>query len=137
MNPLKRKDIVQMTAQELNLPEAVVEDIANFYYKYLSKKLSAIEHTGVTVANLGTFVVKRKALAKKIEAYDGYVGRLEAAHNEESSMTDYGHLIQKRKELENFKSRMTQIEDDIERKKEVTERKIAFKKQADEQDQSN
>lgn len=137
MNPLKRKDIVQRTAKELNLPEAVVEDIVSFYYKYVSKKLSALEHTAVLVPNLGTFVVKRKALAKKIEAYDGYVGRLEAAHNEESSMADYGHLIAKRKELENFKSRMSDIEADIERKKEVTERKIAFKKQADEQEQSN
>lgn len=134
MNPLKRKDIVKITAEQLGLPINVVEDIVSFYYKQVSKKLGSAEFTAVNVSNLGIFVIKKKALAKKIDAYDGFVGRLEVEHENdtESSMDKFGLIMEKRHELEKFRGLMTKLDNEVIRKKEVTERKIAFKNQANE-----
>jgi nucleoid DNA-binding protein len=127
LNPLKRKELVAITAQQLNLPTEQVDDIVSFYYSSLQRKLSSTDHTAIQVPNLGTFVLKRKTLNTKIDRMSDFIVRLQAA---EKDMANYGLIQEKLKELNKYQDMAAKLTADYERKKEVTARKIAYKENA-------
>lgn len=75
MVPKKAKEVIAETAAQLNLPEELVDDVINHYYKKIRTSLSGLEEASILVHNLGTFKVKRKRL---LEAKEKYEKKLEA-----------------------------------------------------------
>lgn len=125
MNPIKRKSIVEKTAEDLNLPVSVVDEIVSFYYKTVQKKLSSAKHHSVNVPNLGTFVIKRKALEEKIKKNILFVQKIET--DVDISVHTYELIIQKRKDIADYLELLELMKSEQKRKEEVKLKKQEFK----------
>ena len=125
MNPLKRKPIVEQTAKDLDLPVQTVDEIISFYYKTVQRKLSFAKHHSVVVPNLGTFVVKRKALDEKIKKNILFVQKIET--DIDISVQTYELIIQKRKDIAGYIELSELMKSEQERKQEVILKKQQFK----------
>ena len=108
MRPKKAKDLIKPTADLLELPEQLIEDVAGFYWQTLRKTLSNIDSASVRVTGLGTFNVRTKRIKKLQARYTKYLeepGELER-------MTFNKHSIKKTAE---FKlARLEVIKKDLE-----------------------
>lgn len=125
MNPLKRKILVEKTAEQLSLPVQTVDEIVSFYYKTVQKTLSSAEHPSVNVPNLGTFVVKQKTLEEKIKKNILFVQKIET--NEDISVSTYELIMQKRKDIAGYLHLLETINAEKKRKEEVKLKKQIFK----------
>ena len=70
MIPKKPKEIIKQTAEELDIPQLVVDDIVSCYYKSLRKHLSSLDNLNITVPGLGRFIVKHSGVNKAIKKYE-------------------------------------------------------------------
>lgn len=125
MNPLKRKTIVEKTALDLNIPVQTIDEIVSFYYKTVQKKLSSAKHHSIVVPNLGTFVVKRKALEEKIKKNILFVQKIET--DIDISVQTYELIIQKRKDIAGYLELLELMKSEQTRKQEVILKKQEFK----------
>jgi hypothetical protein len=125
LNPLKRKPIVEQTAKDLDLPVQTVDEIVSFYYKTVQKKLSTAEHHSIVVPNLGTFVVKRKALEEKIKKNIYFVQKIET--DIDISVQTYELIIQKRKDIAGYIKLLELMNSEQDRKQDVKLKKQEFK----------
>ena len=78
MTPKKSKEFFDDVAGELDLDKTLVKKVVDHYWNRVYKAIVNIEHSDVTVANLGTFSLKKKQLNKKILGYTNY---LQNIHN--------------------------------------------------------
>jgi nucleoid DNA-binding protein len=125
LNPIKRKTIVEKTAADLDLPVQIVDEIVSFYYKTVQKKLSAVKHHSIVVPNLGTFVIKRKALEEKIKKSILFVQKIET--DIDISVQTYELIIQKRKDIADYLQLLELMKSEQNRKQEVKLKKQEFK----------
>ncbi len=125
MNPIKRKTIIEKTAIDLDLPVNTIDEIVSFYYKTVQKKLSAAKHHSVNVPNLGTFVIKRKALEEKIKKNILFVQKIET--DVDISVHTYELIIQKRKDIADYLELLELMKSEQKRKEEVKLKKEEFK----------
>lgn len=77
MIPKKPKDIYKITAEKEQVSEDVVEDVMDFYYKALRKKLSDLDDISIFVEGLGTFRTYKSKLLKNKERYERIKKRIE------------------------------------------------------------
>jgi len=47
MKPTKSRTLIAKTAERLELPYELVEDVVNFYYSVVSRKISQFENTTI------------------------------------------------------------------------------------------
>jgi hypothetical protein len=66
MNPVKFKELIDETAQRLELPPQVVTVVLQLYFKDLRAAITGLSHPRVQVLNLGTFQLKPLAIRKKL-----------------------------------------------------------------------
>lgn len=112
MNPLKRKSLVEKTAQDLNLPTEAVDDLVLFFYQELQKKMSQCFFHSLWVPNLGTFVIKKKSLSDMIDKHTNFIARLE--RDEAISVRMYEAILTSKKQIDiltDMKNIMTVEED--------------------------
>ena len=98
MRPVKRKEISKKTAEELELPLELVDDIATFFYNKLHKKMTSGDFYSIQVANLGQFVVKSKSLDGLIDHTKNKIPYLEKI----GTMLAYEQRLERIKDLEKF-----------------------------------
>lgn len=115
MIPKKPQVIINQVAEELDLPESLVDDIVSFYYKELRKNLSSLEHIRLNLPGLGHFLIRGivvKKLAYKynvqIEKYStdtftNYHNRKSAEHKIERLTQALEKINEFRKEKKEFK----------------------------------
>lgn len=72
MNPKKAKDFVSEVADELQLPESLVNDIVVYYWQEVRKSLSGLKNSRVHITNLGDFVVKHWKVDEKIKTLEAW-----------------------------------------------------------------
>jgi nucleoid DNA-binding protein len=125
LNPIKRKTIVEKTANDLGLPVQTVDEIISFYYKTVQKKLSNAKHHSIAVPNLGTFVIKRKSLEEKIKKNIAFVQKIET--DVDISVQTYELIIQKRKDIAGYVELLELMKSEQERKQDVKLKKQEFK----------
>jgi transcription initiation factor TFIIIB Brf1 subunit/transcription initiation factor TFIIB len=94
-----------MTASQLSIPKDVVDDVVSYYYQTVQKKLSLADHPSIVVPRLGTFVIKKKALAQMILKHQRFVAKIE--QDEHISVKTYELILEKRAEIE----RLTKLQD--------------------------
>ena len=62
MKPKKPNKIYAEVAEELNIPEAMVNDIVSFYWSQVRRTMESLEDPYIDVDNLGMLYVKPKSL---------------------------------------------------------------------------
>ena len=125
MNPIKRRYLVSLTAENLNLPVEVVDDIVSHYYLTLQKKLSVADHPYINVPRLGTFVVKKKSLTDMITKHQNFVNKIEK--DEHITVHTYELIIKKRADIEQLTKLQKRMQQEEERKQEVKLKKQIYK----------
>ncbi len=115
MNPTKRKEISKKTAESLGLEHLVVDDVVSFFYRTVQKKLSSLNHCFVNVPNMGTFVLKKQRVEKKLEKYEAFLNKIDAGE----SMSMYETSLEVKSDIDKYKSVLDLMRSEEERKKEV------------------
>lgn len=67
MIPKKASKLYKQVAEELNVEEALVEDLVEFLYKNVRSSLSNLSHPRINVEGLGHFTVKPSWIRRSIE----------------------------------------------------------------------
>lgn len=62
MTPKKANTFIPKVAEEMKLPEDVVEDIINFYWRDVRITLTGLKEKRIKLASFGTFEVRKKML---------------------------------------------------------------------------
>lgn len=119
MNPLKRSKISKETADQLGLPVDLVDDVASFYYKYIQKKLTKLDHININVPNLGTFCLKRQSASRKLNKYELAIEKIEAEIHvdKKMSMKRYASIVDMKQHVTNYKDALELLREEDERKK--------------------
>lgn len=117
MNPTRRKQIVTKTAQQMELPAELVDEVISFLYTTIQNKLSSGEHHAIQVPNLGQFVIKPKSLVKKIEHTELKIPYLEKI----DTMLAYEVRLERIEDLKKMKVLKERMEEEKERKRKIYE----------------
>ena len=67
MRPKKAKVFIPNVANELALPEELIEDVINYYWQEIRKSLSNLKHNRIHITNLGDFTIKHWKIEDKIQ----------------------------------------------------------------------
>jgi len=110
-----------MTAKQLGLPTAFIDEIMSFYYDNIQKKLSAADFPAVFVPRLGTFVVKKKALADQIIRHQYFVDKMERA--EHLSVRMYEAMLARRTDIAQLEELERMMQEEYLRKVEVKQKR--------------
>jgi nucleoid DNA-binding protein len=71
MIPKKPQVIIKQVAEELDLPQSLVDDIVSFYYKEVRRNLSSLENPKINLPGLGHFLIKQRAVNVQIKKHEG------------------------------------------------------------------
>lgn len=125
MKPIKRKQLIDQTASDLNISKDIVDDVVSYYYMTVQKKLSLADHHSITVPKLGTFTIKRKSLNQMILKHQRFVAKIE--QDEDISVKTYELIIEKRAEIERLTKLQELIAEEDNRKQEVKLKKQEYR----------
>jgi hypothetical protein len=123
--PVKRKNIIQLTSEELNISIDIIDDVVSHYYLTLQKKLSVADYPYITVPRLGTFVVKKKSLVEMITKHQNFVNKIEK--DDHISVHTYELIIKKRADIEQLVELQNKMKEEQDRKEEVKLKKQIYK----------
>lgn len=76
MRPVKHNEVIKPTAEKLDISEALVSDVSGFYWSSVKNHLKSLEHTRISIINLGSFVVKDASMKKMIKKYKNIHAKL-------------------------------------------------------------
>ena len=122
MNPIKRKEISKMTAESLGLEQMVLDDVVAFFYRTVQKKLSALNHSHINVPNMGTFVLKKQRVEKKLEKYSAFLDKIDASE----SISMYETSLEVKADIDKYNSILEFMQKEEDRKKEVNQQKLNY-----------
>ena len=113
MNPKKPRDFVKPTAEKLELPESLVDDVSSFYWKSLRKGMKTLEHPLVQVLNFGTFKVRYNKIDHEINKYEKYIENFDP-----DKSTFSRHVLKEECEagIDDFKKLKAKMEEEWRRK---------------------
>ena len=100
MVPKKARDFRKAVAEELQLPENLVNDFIDFYWDAVRTHMSALDYVAIQIPNLGTFRVKESKIDETIEKYKVSVTKVEgkfAGHRMKKDFTDRIEKLEKLK----------------------------------------
>ena len=66
MIPKKSSLLCKELSEEMDLPQSLIQDFIEFYYKEIRSSLTGLKHPRVNVDGLGKFVVRTHAVRKAI-----------------------------------------------------------------------
>ena len=107
MNPKKSNKLYTEVSEDLNLNEEQVEDIIEFYYKEVRKKLSSLEDIRLNIPGLGHFVIKKVSVDKLVKKYENMVNKYDSQtfsnyHNKKLAQAKLEKLYNARKKIDQF-----------------------------------
>ncbi len=130
MNPVKRKQISQQTADKLGLDVSLVDDVVSFYFHTVQRKLARLDHVNVNVPNLGTFVLVKPRVESKLQRYEQFCEKVD----ESESIKAYETKLEVKHHIQNYKNALSFLEAESQRKTEVKQKKR--QRYVEERDQS-
>ena len=77
MIPKSHKIFIKPTADELSVPEGLVDDVVGFFYADVRKSLNDLKSLNIKIDNLGTFKIKPTELNKLKDKLEGHLKALE------------------------------------------------------------
>jgi hypothetical protein len=72
LNPKKAKRDITSVAKELGIPESVVKDVVDFYWREVRRNLSSLSYPRIHIANLGDFTIKHWKLDDIIDKHEKF-----------------------------------------------------------------
>jgi hypothetical protein len=115
MIPKKPKEIIRQTAEELDIPQLIVDDIVSSYYKSLRKHLSSMDNLNITVPGLGRFIVKHSGVNKAIKKYESMnknmTDNFHNYHNKRIVLERLEKLYQVKEKIKKFLETKKQFKD--------------------------
>ena len=107
MIPKKPEVIIKELAEQNDLPVSQVDDIINFYFKEVRKKLSSLEDIRINIPGLGHFLIKKKSVDMLIKKYEAMVNKYNAEtfsnyHNKKLAEAKLEKLYNARKKIDEF-----------------------------------
>lgn len=66
MKPTKGRTLIKKTADDLGVSESLTQDVVDFYYSTVRKKIEAMKHTTIFLHGLGTLRLSRVKLKRDI-----------------------------------------------------------------------
>lgn len=69
MNPKKSRVLHEQIAKNVGFDLTDVEDINKAYWKFVREKLSSLEYPKIYISGLGSMLIKKKAVGKKLETF--------------------------------------------------------------------
>jgi len=70
MIPKKPKVLYKQVAEDLDLPESLIDAFMTFYYKEVRKLLSDLSYTRINIDGLGQLVVKERTIDGLLNKYN-------------------------------------------------------------------
>lgn len=101
MIPKKPNILYKQVAEDLNLPESLVDTYMTFYYKEVRKLLSNLSYTKINIDGLGQMQVKERTIDGLINKYNNRVNK--ANTNTFSNYFDKKNLEIKLEKMNNIK----------------------------------
>jgi nucleoid DNA-binding protein len=122
LRPIRRKQISEKVALELELSAETVDEIASCYFKILQRKMSNLEHERIAVKGFGTFVIKRKKVEEKLKKYLNYL-----AQEEKAQQPDIRSIEAVKSEIAKYENMLARLDMQEEKRKLKEEEKINYK----------
>lgn len=118
MIPKKVNRLYKQAAEDLNVDEALIEDLSEFFYKDLKDCLSNLRYPRVNADGLGHFVAKRLSVRKAIPRYTKQLENHDtstfgAYHNKKQMETKLEMLIS----LEKIMTEQAELKQEFKNKK--------------------
>ena len=66
MKPTKGRTLIKKTADDLGVSESLTQDVVDFYYSTVRKKIEGMKHTTIFLHGLGTLRLSRVKLKRDI-----------------------------------------------------------------------
>lgn len=91
MVPKKANDFKKAVAEELGLPEKLVNDFIDFFWDRVRTHMSELNYETLQIPNLGTFKVKHWKIAETVEKHKATIIRVEgkfAGYRMKMDLTD-------------------------------------------------
>jgi len=129
LNPVKRKQISEKTAELTGHDVTLVDEVASFYYNHIQRKLATLDHVNVNVPNLGTFVLIKSRLDAKLQRYEAFLSHVET----QESMKAYETRLNVKHHIGIYQNAQAFMNAEYQRKTEVKQKK---REHAEERDQS-
>jgi hypothetical protein len=101
MIPKKPNILYKQVAEDLNLPDSLVDTFMTFYYKEVRTLLSNLSYTKINIDGLGQMVVKERTIDGLINKYNNRVNK--ANTNTFSNYFDKKNLEVKLEKMNNIK----------------------------------
>lgn len=111
-----------MTAESLGLDHLLVDDVVSFFYRQTQKKLSSINAPSVNVPNMGTFVLMRKRVEKKLDKYTAFLNKIDPSE----SIRMYETSLQVKTDIEKYTAVLAKMDEEVARRKEVNKQKEKY-----------
>lgn len=118
MIPKKSSKIYKIVSEDLNIQEKLVEDLVQFYYKELRKKMSALSHTRINIEGLGHAMVKPQIVSKAIVRLEKSV-----KNHDTSTYNAYHNKKSMEEKLVLLKNIIVKLQEEQEEKKSFKEKK--------------
>ena len=116
MIPKKPQVIIKQVAEELDLPESLVDDIISFYYKEVRRNLSSLENPKVNLPGLGDFVILKRSVDRLTSRYENLskeynTDTFKNYHNLKTAESKLERLAKARKNIEEFQTKKKEFRD--------------------------
>lgn len=116
MIPKKPQEIIKQVAEEMDLPQALVDDVVSYYYKEVRRNLSSLEHLRLNLPGLGHFlmrgvVVKKLANKYKVQIEKYSTDTFNNYHNKKSAEHKYERLTQAMHKVNEFRKKKKEFKD--------------------------
>jgi len=102
LKPTKSKELIKKTAEQLNLPSEMVEDVVNFYYSIVIKKIESLKEPTIFLHGLGTLRISRKKLELSIKKLENLL--------DSNSQEDFKKVVKYNYSKGMLKERKTSLE---------------------------
>lgn len=120
MLPKKSKDFVKPTAEELQVEEALVQNLTDFYWKNVRKALSDLKAPRIMIANFGSFNIKHWMLDKEKENYQKHLDRITSV---EMTFQRHRMKVDVEERLKTIDRILDMVQKDKERKNQVKKKR--------------
>jgi len=132
MTPHKFKSFITEIADDMDISEADLTRIVDFYYKELRQALTGLKYKQIIVEGLGKFNLKENAVRKKIDTHKNII-----EHSKRDTMQSYKLVKICEEELVNLERALEQIIEDKERMKAFYDEKNRLIKDLEKQEKDS
>ena len=112
MKPKSHKSFFEHVAKEVGVHKDVVDDFVTFYYSKVRKSLSELEDVHISIANLGTFILRKSKLEKAIKRQKDILGNLE-----KMTYKGYDKHIPVKEKIKSLEKALELVKDKLKKKK--------------------